>query len=133
MNVVVDTNILLGKNNTFVNILMFREDIGFYCPRFAIVELFKYKEKIVKYSNLKENKLFETFHELLQKLKFYDEHMISKRNIRTAYELCFDIDEKDAPFVALALELKAKLWTGDQILIAGLQHKKFDIFFNPYH
>jgi len=137
MNVVVDTNILysilLGKNNTFINILMFREDISFYYPRFAIVELFKYKEKIVKYSNLKENKLFETFHELLQKLRFYDEQMISKQNIRTAYELCVEIDIKDAPFIALTFELQAKLWTGDQFLMLGLQRKGIDIFFNPYH
>ncbi len=133
MNVVVDTNILLGKNNAFINILMFKEDINFYCPRFAIVELFKYKEKIIKYSNLKENKLFETFHNLLQKLKFYDEQAISKQSIQTAYELCFDIDEKDAPFVALTLELKANLWTGDQALITGLQRKNFSAFFNPYH
>jgi predicted nucleic acid-binding protein len=137
MNVVVDTNILfsilLGKNNTFMDILLSKEGVDFYCPRFAIVELFKHKEKIVTYSNLRENKLFETSHNLLQKLRFYDEQMISKQNIQTAYKLCVEIDIKDAPFVALTFELQAKLWTGDQSLMLGLQRKGIDIFFNPYH
>jgi len=43
--------------------------------------------------------------------------------------LCRDIDINDAPFVALALELEAVLWTGDKTLKNGLKDKGFDRFF----
>jgi len=36
-----------------------------------------------------------------------------------------DIDINDTIFVALAKNLKAKIWTGDKALIAGLKNKRF--------
>lgn len=36
------------------------------------------------------------------------------------------MDEFDAPFIALALELDAPLWTGDKKLITGLAKKGID-------
>ena len=36
-----------------------------------------------------------------------------------------DIDINDTIFVALAKNLKAKIWTGDKVLIAGLKNKRF--------
>jgi predicted nucleic acid-binding protein len=42
-------------------------------------------------------------------------------------ELVKDIDEFDAPFIALSLELKSPLWTGDKKLINGLKQKEFDL------
>ena len=38
-----------------------------------------------------------------------------------------DIDEFDAPFIALSLELNSPLWTGDKKLIKGLNKKEFDL------
>jgi len=43
--------------------------------------------------------------------------------------LCKDIDESDTPFVALTIELKALLWTGDKKLKEGLKKKGFISFF----
>lgn len=42
-------------------------------------------------------------------------------------ELVKDIDEFDVPFIALSLELKSPLWTGDKKLIKGLREKEFDL------
>jgi predicted nucleic acid-binding protein len=39
------------------------------------------------------------------------------------------VDEKDTPFVALTLELKAELWTKDDTLKRGLIKKGFNSFF----
>ncbi|MBP7534856.1 MAG: hypothetical protein KA783_10450 [Chitinophagales bacterium] len=55
---------------------------------------------------------------------------MSVKNRQKAYDLCKDIDEKDLAFVALALELNALLWTGDQKLRKGLESKNFGYFYN---
>ena len=51
-------------------------------------------------------------------------------HIITAYHLCKDVDEKDTPFVALAIEMEAELWTRDQNLKEGLLKKGFNRFFD---
>lgn len=42
-----------------------------------------------------------------------------------------EIDINDVAYVALALELNGRLWTGDKPLKAGLIAKGFDRFFEP--
>ena len=46
-----------------------------------------------------------------------------------ARRLCHDVDPKDTPFVALALHVDGRLWTGDEELKAGLRRKGFNRFF----
>jgi len=58
---------------------------------------------------------------------FVSEELISKRSWNKAFALTKDIDEDDTPFVALAIELNAKLWTGDKVLSKGLAKKDSDI------
>ncbi|MCK9452072.1 MAG: PIN domain-containing protein [Bacteroidales bacterium] len=43
-----------------------------------------------------------------------------------AMELTKDVDEFDAPFIALALEMESPLWTGDKKLVKGLSKKGID-------
>ncbi len=45
-----------------------------------------------------------------------------------ADELTKDVDNDDIMFVALALHLKSKLWTGDKILMNTLRQKGFKRF-----
>ena len=54
---------------------------------------------------------------------------IASENRVKAYELCKDIDPKDAVYVALCLEREADLWTGDKKLIRHLTEQGFDHFF----
>lgn len=58
---------------------------------------------------------------------FVSEELISKRSWNKAFALTKDIDEDDTPFVALAIELNAKLWTGDKVLSKGLAKKGSEI------
>jgi predicted nucleic acid-binding protein len=48
-----------------------------------------------------------------------------------ARRLCRGIDDKDTPFVALAIHLKARLWTEDEELKRGLRARGFERFFEP--
>lgn len=40
-------------------------------------------------------------------------------------QIIVDIDLKDAPYIALAIELNIPLITNDKVLFEGLQKKKF--------
>ena len=66
---------------------------------------------------------------IFQKISFVSEATISKDNKKKAFRLCKDIDEDDTPFVALALEFEAEIWSGDKKLIIGLKKKGFNRFF----
>jgi len=47
-----------------------------------------------------------------------------------AYDLCFDVDIKDTPFVSLSIDLAIPLWTGDKKLKDGLKQKGFHDFYD---
>jgi predicted nucleic acid-binding protein len=131
--VVVDTNIIFsalisGSESVFAETLL-RSDNEFFACESTIVEIFKHKEKIVKFSRISEDDVTRWYHLLLKNLHLYKEDLIAPVNRKAAYELCKDVDESDTPHVALALELKAVLWTGDRKLQDGLKAKGYDNFF----
>lgn len=131
--VVIDTNIffsaLLSQDSRFAAIIQ-RSDYRFFICEYVVVELFKHKERITRYSRLSEEELLLLYYDLLRKVTIYKEDLISLRNRRTALTLCQDIDEADTPHVALTLELGGFLWTGDRKLRMGLQEKGFARFFD---
>jgi len=132
--VIVDTNILfsilLRKSSKFRDILFSdAEEISFYCCRFSIVELFKHKEKLLKYSKLSEEEMLEVCYSILKRMRFFEEQTIADDSIKQAHELCKEVDEKDTAFVALTIELNGRLWTKDDELKNGLKKKGFDKFF----
>lgn len=102
---------------------------AFYCPRFFLVELFKHKERIARASDLDETELLECLHELLARLRFIEEGGIAVGTWMEARRLCREVDDKDTPFVALALHLEALLWTDDEELKTGLRARGFDRFY----
>lgn len=131
--VVVDTNILFSSflnTGSKIRDLLFSNDYEFYSCNFCIVEIFKNKEKIIKYSKLKEDELLKEIHCILKNINFISDKLISDENIYKAVKLCNDIDKKDYSFLALAFELNALLWTSDKKLKEGLKNKKLNIFFS---
>lgn len=133
MKVVVDAGIIFssllsesaGQRKT-----LFNKEYKFYPPNFVFLEIFKHKEKILKHTKTDEAGVYEYLVSILQKIHFVNEEIISVENSMFAYDLCKDIDEKDTPFVALALELDAYLWSGDKKLKTGLQKKGFQKIFD---
>ncbi len=132
--VIVDTNILfsalLSTESNFTKLLLTSQH-QFFVIEQVLVELFKYKEKIISFSKLSEDDIVRLLHVLLKRLNLYKEDLIAQENRQTAYILCSDVDEADAPHLALTLELKGLLWTGDNNLKEGLKRKGFDQFFEP--
>ena len=63
---------------------------------------------------------------IFKKIDLINMEFIKETTWAKAIELTENVDEFDAPFVALALELDAPLWTGDKKLITGLGKKGID-------
>ncbi|TAK45308.1 MAG: nucleotide-binding protein, PIN domain-containing protein [Saprospiraceae bacterium] len=99
-----------------------------YCPNFMAFEIFKHKEKLLKNKNTTEEDLYNCYEKILQKVHFVNESLIAVEHFIDAWHLCKEIDPKDTPFVALALELGCKIWSKDEELVKGLKAKGFDRF-----
>jgi len=88
-----------------------------------MVEIFKNKDKLLKVSKLSENDLILQLSGIFSRIRFFPEDFIPKHFFIKAYEICKSVDDKDTPFVALSLFLKAKLLTGDKKLQETLKDK----------
>lgn len=133
--IVVDTNIIFsalvsGEQSTFAELLL-RSDNEFFACETTLVEIFKHKERILKFAKISDDDLARFYHSLLKRINLHKETLIALEHRNAAYDLCRDVDETDTPHVALALELEAVLWTGDKRLKEGLEKKGFKGFFIP--
>ena len=132
--VVVDTNILfsalLKQRSSFSEVLL-TSGVRFYVNELVFAEIFRHRDKLVRSSALSEDEIVGLLHTLLRAIELFKEDLVSDENRKAAYELCRDVDETDAPHLAIALELDALLWTGDETLKTALRAKGFDRFFMP--
>ena len=87
----------------------------------------KYYPKILFYSKLNQQELAELQALLFSNITFVSEELISEQSWKNAFALTKGIDENDTPFIALGIELNAKLWTGDKVLSKGLLNKGSDL------
>jgi predicted nucleic acid-binding protein len=129
MKVVIDTNIvfsaLLKRESTIKKFILDPTNQLYTC-NFLFVEIFKYRNKIEKFSELGFDDILNAMRIILSRVHFVNEGMIPPEIFQKARSLCFEVDEKDTPFVALSLFLDAPLMTGDKNLIKGLAAKGFD-------
>jgi predicted nucleic acid-binding protein len=133
--VVVDTNILsmamASRHSRFREILLTDPGFAFCCPRFVFSELFKHKERILAATALSEDELLDALNSLVAHIQFIDESVIPIGDWVEARRLCSNVDEKDAPFIAMAIYLNAPVWSEDVELKTGLRSKGFNRFFEP--
>lgn len=132
MNLVVDTNIvfstLLNPHSTIGDLLMNIQDrVVFFAPDLLKEELKRYGPKIKTYSKLSAKRLFDAELLVLSNINFVSEDLISDQSWHAAFDLTKDVDEDDTPFIALAIELNANLWTGDKTLSRGISKKGSNI------
>ncbi len=106
--VIIDTNILFSallSSETSLPDLLLKSRRQFFICELTIIELFKHKQRIIKYSDLTEEEVTKSLYHLLRNLNVFNENLIQKHNWQKAYQLCKDVDEDDTPHVALTLEL----------------------------
>jgi len=134
MNLIIDTNIvfsaILNPNSNIGDLLLnYQDKVKFYAPEFLLTEIEKYSDKIEKYSKQSSTDLVITKILVLSAITFISEDLISQENWINAFEFIKEIDENDTPFIALAMQMKVKLWSGDKKLTNGLLTKDSDIIF----
>ena len=128
MKVVVDTNIIfsaLMRTNSKMGEIFFNQNrkVEFFAPELLKIEIDRYFVKLCNSSKLSPSQIQESKNRIFEQITFISEELIKSASWLQAIDLVLDIDEDDAPFVALALELNAFLWTGDKKLIDGLASK----------
>ncbi len=129
--IVVDTNIVFSaihSRNSLTREKLLTSSQKLISCNFLFIEIFKHKERIFKNASATDDEIYDYLEKILQKIHFYNEALISTESFFSAYHLCKDVDLKDIVFVALAIELKAPLWTRDVILKEALIKKGFTNF-----
>jgi putative PIN family toxin of toxin-antitoxin system len=130
MRLVADTNIifsaLLKKGSKTLDIIM-NEKVEVFIPKFLIIEMFKHKEKMIKVSKLSEDEVMESLYLILKYCTMVNDEDIPGEILDQAFQYVKDIDAKDVVFVAAAITLDARLWSGDRKLISGLKDKKINV------
>ncbi|MBX2913921.1 MAG: PIN domain-containing protein [Cyclobacteriaceae bacterium] len=131
MILVVDTNIvfsgILSPNGIISDLLLNSKDkFEFYAPAVILDELNINHQKLLRLSRLSENELHFLTSTILKKIDMIDLEVVQQQTWEKALELTKNVDQYDAPFIALSLELGSPLWTGDKKLINGLSAKGVD-------
>ena len=131
MKIIVDTNIvfsaLLNIDSRIAQVLLLEDkNLHFFSCDFLKFEIAKHKNKILKITKYSETQFSELEYLVTKNIHFQNHHLINPKILSKAEELIKDIDIDDAPFLALAISLKAQLWTGDKKLVKGLQNKGFN-------
>ncbi len=116
MRLVVDSNIVFtiiisGDRSKAFGIIR-DYDLTLYFPEDGLLEFKKHRDKLKKYSKEFELKSFLAF-SLIHVIpsEIYEDKMSE------AYSTARQFDEKDSPFIALALKLNVPIWTNDRKLI----------------
>jgi predicted nucleic acid-binding protein len=125
VKVIVDTNIIfsavLNSNSTIARLLIGgRRHFKFYSCEFLRKELLKHRSKLLKLTKLSVDELDEVIEKVTGNITFINESLLPAKLILDTEKRMAGNDLKDVPFVALAKNRKAKLWTGDKALAKGL-------------
>ena len=115
MQLIIDANILFSTliKNSLTAELIFEEELDLYAPDFFIDEFMKYEDLILKKMDRSKEKYIEILHCLKDIIKTIPEEDFSKF-LDSAEKI--SPDEKDVPYIALAMKLRCAVWSNDKKL-----------------
>jgi len=123
---VIDSNILFGaiisSRRIYFEII---KNFDLYAPDYVLKEIEKYKELLLVKTKLSKKELNSFLITLFKGITILPSIILDGTSKQKALELCWDVDEKDSPFVALAIEMNIPLLTNDKKLYNGLKKKNF--------
>lgn len=130
MKVVVDANVVFScilRSDGSIGALLLNNDAAeFYAPEFLKQEVRKHRTKLLRLSKLSEGAIDLAISQTIRSITFIEEAAVEHRYRAKAEALIADVDVFDVPYVALALQLKCRLWTGDKRLHRGLLLNGFE-------
>lgn len=107
--------------------------MAFFTCTFLKLELFEHKQKLIKHTGYSESDFFEMAHLITKNIQFVVHLMIDHKILQQAKKGLAQVDVEDAPFLALALQLNAKLWIGDKRLYNFLSGKGYRLMCSTSH
>lgn len=112
MKLIVDTNIMYSYFWKFsvTRRLLISQEIELYAPEFALEEINKYKQDIIKKNNLSEKEFEHIKFALAIAIRFIPLEEYSGM-LKAAIKIC--PDSNDIDFFALAMKLKIPVWSND--------------------
>jgi len=123
---IIDANIffsaIISAKRTYLDLT---KNVDLYAPDFVLKEIEKYEELLLKKAKIPKKELNSFLIKLFKEITILPSIMISKESKQKAIELCRDIDPKDSPYIALALEMDIPFITNDKKLYNGLRKKGF--------
>ncbi|MDG6224727.1 MAG: PIN domain-containing protein [Candidatus Thermoplasmatota archaeon] len=115
MDLVLDANVLFAaliKDNVTAE-LMFKDTIHLFAPEYLLDEFAEHKEEIIDKTDRKRED-FDRFIEILKKRITFHPYDDFSKCLDTALRITPDPD--DAEYIALALSIKADIWSNDRSL-----------------
>ena len=130
MRIIVDANIVFSgilKSDGNIGDLLINSGtkFKFISPDFLRIEIQRHHDKLVKISKLTLEQVLESEYQICKSISFISDEQISISNWDFAENLVHDIDIKDVSYIAFSKQFKAKVWSGDKVLIKGLAQKGF--------
>jgi predicted nucleic acid-binding protein len=130
MTIVVDANILFSAlitpNGKLAKLLCYPASTHkLISCHLLLAELLNHQQKIIRSAKRPANEVTEDMAFLLRQIAIYDETFIQQRYWEQAEKLTNGVDYFDTPYVALALQKGAMLWTGDKKLSIHLKSMGF--------
>ena len=116
MRLVVDTNVLMTffwKNSKTRKLIMLGNSLELFSPEFALDEIKKHKDEILKKTNISEEEFNVIRIELAISIKFYPV-IFYKDFLKQSLDI--SPDKNDIDFFALALKLDLPIWSNDKNL-----------------
>ncbi len=123
---VIDTNIVMsmlisGKSHYKAILSVY----NFHLPEYSLTELDEHKDVIFEKTRFNEQELQDFIYFVFKSISVIPSIALSKKSVKTANELCNDIDIEDVAFVALSSDMNIPFLTRDDILYNGLRKKGF--------
>jgi predicted nucleic acid-binding protein len=133
VRIIVDANIvfsgMLKSDSKIGDLLINSEGIfKFISPDYLRIEIYKHLDKLVKISKLSMEQILEAEFQVCKSISFISDAQINQVNWDLAENLVFDVDKKDVSYIAFSKQFRAKVWSGDKVLIKGLAEKGFTNF-----
>jgi len=117
IRIVIDTNILISaliKDDSTTSKIIKSGIFEIYYPEDGMLELKRYRDYIVeKRKKALQRKSFDYALSFLLESIIVVPSPLYEDKIKKAYEIMKNIDEKDTPFLALALKLQCPIWSND--------------------